>query len=359
MNLPKLNPVKRAREYSNYTIEERDNVIVGYLFRGLSHRDLDKNILKFDNSRGWQSMGILHHVGLNGDFKGIFKGMSYTDVINELLKEKVENYNTILECITRYRANKIEIGKFDSWEILSNKLAIKTTDKSVFEHHASGIPISTRDFWGIGDLLEGQRYCIKLLFQDVEYPAHLQREGNEPYRTRLFWHSDLSEKIREFFPDYKDFEKEKENYPLMRFEKIKEDIYKINFIDIKNIGDDLEYDTDETITLSNVVGNNEGKLSYFYSKKYERNSKNRIDAIKIHGIRCLCCGFDFEKTYGKRGAGYIEIHHKTPLCSLNEEVVINPSEDLVPVCSNCHRMIHRRKDNVLTVEKIKELIKRN
>lgn len=33
---------------------------------------------------------------------------------------------------------------FNSWEILSNKIALKTIDKSVFMHHGTGIPIGTR-----------------------------------------------------------------------------------------------------------------------------------------------------------------------------------------------------------------------
>jgi len=50
----------------------------------------------------------------------------------------------------------------------------------------------------------------------------------------------------------------------------------------------------------------------------------------------MCCGFDFEKTYGERDIGYIEIHHLKPLYNLDVEVIINPKEDSVPVCANCH-----------------------
>ena len=35
---------------------------------------------------------------------------------------------------------------------------------------------------------------------------------------------------------------------------------------------------------------------------------------------------------------------------------INPEEDLVCLCSNCHRMIHRRRDKILTVEELKEIM---
>ncbi|WP_223701703.1 HNH endonuclease [Sutcliffiella deserti] len=76
----------------------------------------------------------------------------------------------------------------------------------------------------------------------------------------------------------------------------------------------------------------------------------------MHGITCIACGFNFEKVYGERGKNYIEVHHVTPLSTIGEEVIVDPNEDLVPVCSNCHRMIHREKDYVLTIQELKALI---
>jgi len=87
------------------------------------------------------------------------------------------------------------------------------------------------------------------------------------------------------------------------------------------------------------------------------NLKNRRRAIEIHGAICASCGFDFEKVYGERGRGYIEIHHNKPLSTLDNEQIIDPVTDLIPVCSNCHRMIHRRKDDVLSIEELKRILK--
>ncbi|WP_277407618.1 HNH endonuclease [Lacrimispora xylanisolvens] len=81
-----------------------------------------------------------------------------------------------------------------------------------------------------------------------------------------------------------------------------------------------------------------------------------MDALRIHGYQCFVCGFDFKNSYGELGKEYIEIHHKKPLYSLTEEIEINPETDLIPVCSNCHRMIHRRKDRIITVEELKEIV---
>lgn len=100
----------------------------------------------------------------------------------------------------------------------------------------------------------------------------------------------------------------------------------------------------------------EGNVKYYYGKRYERDSKNRRLAINIHGLVCFGCGFNFEKVYGDRGKDFIEIHHNKPLSTLEEAVEINPETDLVPLCANCHRMVHRRKDDILSIEELKQLI---
>lgn len=70
--------------------------------------------------------------------------------------------------------------------------------------------------------------------------------------------------------------------------------------------------------------------------------KRKIDAVLRQGRRLVCeaCGFDFEATYGPRGAGYIECHHVVPLHEAGEGRT--RLSDLALICANCHRMIHRR-----------------
>lgn len=100
----------------------------------------------------------------------------------------------------------------------------------------------------------------------------------------------------------------------------------------------------------------DGEVKQYYGNRYERKTKNRLRAIEIHGTSCLVCGFDFEKVYGEHGKNFIEVHHIKPLSTLDEAVEINPEHDLVPVCSNCHRMIHRKRDHILSVEELRNLI---
>lgn len=103
----------------------------------------------------------------------------------------------------------------------------------------------------------------------------------------------------------------------------------------------------------------EGRKTVYYTTKYERSTQNREAAIRIHGTKCMICGFDFEKKYGELGKGYIEVHHIRPLSEIDEEVVVNPEKDLVCVCSNCHRMLHRFKSYMVTVEELRRIVEDN
>ena len=54
-------------------------------------------------------------------------------------------------------------------------------------------------------------------------------------------------------------------------------------------------------------------------------------------------------------SGKIEVHHIKPISEIGEECVVDPVRDLVPVCPNCHMMLHSKKDGVFTVEELKKL----
>ncbi|MCW9013519.1 MAG: HNH endonuclease [Gammaproteobacteria bacterium] len=90
--------------------------------------------------------------------------------------------------------------------------------------------------------------------------------------------------------------------------------------------------------------------------KYERNPINRATCISHYGAKCHACGFVFAEIYGEIGDEYIEVHHITPVSRIGSDYIIDPINDLVPLCSNCHSMIHRR-DPPLAIEVLKELIK--
>jgi HNH endonuclease len=97
------------------------------------------------------------------------------------------------------------------------------------------------------------------------------------------------------------------------------------------------------------VAREEGARTTVTTSRYERDPQNRVDAIRIHGRRCFACGFDFDSFYGPELAGsYIEVHHVVPISQLGARPV-DPRTDLVPLCSNCHSMAHRRTERLISV----------
>jgi len=64
MNIPKLNPSNRKREYNSYSDDLRAKVVKEWLFTDKTHRDIDEEVLGLNRSfsRGYQSMGILHYL---------------------------------------------------------------------------------------------------------------------------------------------------------------------------------------------------------------------------------------------------------------------------------------------------------
>jgi len=91
---------------------------------------------------------------------------------------------------------------------------------------------------------------------------------------------------------------------------------------------------------------------------YERNSDARKKCIEHYGYKCAVCSFDFENVYGSIGENYIHVHHKIPISEIKKEYKLDPINDLIPVCPNCHSMIHRTTPS-LTVEELKKHLEEN
>ncbi len=227
MVIPKIKKSKRSREFNLYSEEERAEVVRAYLFKGMAHRQIDSQILQLDSSytRGFQSMSLLHYLGLTDPFKGLFKDFDETGAIEKLKETGDTSYNAVIETLEN--------------SVISETMC------------ASDIKIETA----------------------VEYPVTI-----------------------------------------------------------------------------------EGQRQIVFTTKYERKPKLRKQAIQIHGTSCMACGFDFKKNYGDWGKGYIEVHHLKPLSTIAEEVEVNPETDLVVLCANCHRMIHRKQRKILSLEELKALI---
>lgn len=97
----------------------------------------------------------------------------------------------------------------------------------------------------------------------------------------------------------------------------------------------------------------EGALRRVTVNAYERDPKARKACLHRFGHNCAVCGLNFETEYGPLGKDFIHVHHKRPLAMRRKEYELNPTKDLVPVCPNCHAMLHKRNPP-LTVEQLIE-----
>ena len=117
---------------------------------------------------------------------------------------------------------------------------------------------------------------------------------------------------------------------------------------------------DETFEEGVQTLDTEGSIRYTRHKTRERNpeivKKKKKEFLEQNGkLFCEVCSFNFEDNYGKRGEGFIECHHNIPLHEQDGERITLTS-DLSLLCSNCHRMIHRKK-KWLTIDELRKILK--
>lgn len=108
----------------------------------------------------------------------------------------------------------------------------------------------------------------------------------------------------------------------------------------------------------------EGAKKIIQTKVYQRSSKLRDASIhkfieKNGKLFCEVCGFDFEKEYGELGKDYIEAHHKKPIYHYEgentESFIYDSVKNIAMLCANCHKMVHRRRSEVLSIDELREI----
>jgi 5-methylcytosine-specific restriction enzyme A len=110
------------------------------------------------------------------------------------------------------------------------------------------------------------------------------------------------------------------------------------------------------VSLEDYVPDPEGRKRIIQSIQYERSAKNRKRALKIHGNACLVCGFAFDAFYGADLAvGFIEVHHTRSITEI-EGSGLDIETDLASVCSNCHSMLHKRRDEIMPIAELKQRV---
>lgn len=100
----------------------------------------------------------------------------------------------------------------------------------------------------------------------------------------------------------------------------------------------------------------EGALKVSLIRRRERNPRNRLLALMIHGTACKVCGSDHARDFGLDGS-LVEIHHLQPLGLGGSPRTYSPRDDLVPLCPTCHRAAHRKRPLPFTVEELKQMLR--
>lgn len=126
-----------------------------------------------------------------------------------------------------------------------------------------------------------------------------------------------------------------------------------SFLASRNI---VQYETAVHHTMSEEeAGDNhylEGTLQAALVNRYERNAQARRVCIRHYGLSCVVCGFNFQQVYGDIGVSFIHIHHLIPLADIGAQYVVDPVQDLRPVCANCHAMLHQDRPP-LSIEELR------
>lgn len=185
----------------------------------------------------------------------------------------------------------------------------------------------------------------------------------------------LDKFIRQLRPDIEfaaDFDKLLEYWLIHDSDELKNIIlkHKSDRRDVELINNSFYMAPEEHILLAQEFGYDpneesfkEGKpqLRLHLTKERNRSLIRRAKEIwnrEQNGrVRCSICTFSFPEKYGKVGEGFIEAHHTQPISSLASDTIVSLA-DLVPVCSNCHSMLHGHRP-WLTIEQLRAIIHDN
>lgn len=86
-----------------------------------------------------------------------------------------------------------QTGQFFSWRVLNETTAIKTCDKSFFEHNESGVPRDISWFFDSWNMQRGESKSLVILFENTEYAGKVSYESSNHSRMRISWGTTLGD----------------------------------------------------------------------------------------------------------------------------------------------------------------------
>ena len=204
-------------------------------------------------------------------FVGKYRGGNEDNYIYKIRPELLDALKEIdLSGTSPYYEEEHKIGIFDSWEIVDETTAIKTCDKSFFEHKGSGVPKNICWFFDAEDIPNGESNEVKLIFDGNTYLGKVRNDTTDRRRIQIFWNTDLASCL----------EKHRVPNAIATFKKISKDKYEITM--------SKEGEKEMTV-LENVINalksiGGKGTYSQIY-EAYETVTNEPLTDGKKAGIR--------------------------------------------------------------------------
>jgi HNH endonuclease len=100
------------------------------------------------------------------------------------------------------------------------------------------------------------------------------------------------------------------------------------------------YDVQLLEELPDGMEYREGTVQQIRVNRYERDKKAREACLSYYGCVCQVCHVKLSDVYGAIAEALIHVHHVKPISEIGESYIVDPASDLMPVCPNCHAVIH-------------------
>ena len=216
------------------------------------------------------------------------------------------------------------------------------------------------------------RHNIKMRFGSFsdELIDQIKKANHESEQLARLLLNTLSEEYLVIFPkdmnyenwqiDSKDFSLEIERKGIGDYlsdDAVTETCFKIITPVLGALAELIGYEEEELNNQVTPESNLEGALKISTQIRRERNPRNRLVCINHHGDKCFVCGFVSSSDYPILSS-IIEVHHIEQLSEIKEPKPYDPIKDLVPLCPNCHRAIHKKKPAFLP-EELKDILNEN
>jgi 5-methylcytosine-specific restriction protein A len=192
-------------------------------------------------------------------------------------------------------------------------------------------------------------YCYSNLIQGKLFTRTINAYGLDYYLHRIYeedGNNGLKNALLSLY-QHIDYYEETSGASVKKGRETYEKFYSL----VKDFTDSVIFPDD----VSQDIKYSEGKTKKVTVNSYERNPIARQKCIEHYGLNCQICDFNFQETFGELGSDFIHVHHKVDIATIGKEYSIDPITDLIPVCPNCHAMLHKKKP-ALTFEELKNLM---